>query len=339
MDFMIYGAYGYTGELCAELAVKKGLRPVLAGRSAEKLKPLAERLSLQARAFDLSRPDLRGVGLVLHCAGPFSRTSQPMVEACLSAKAHYLDVTGEVAVFEAVLARGAEAKERGVVLLPGVGFDVVPSDCLAASLKEKLPSATALELAFAPVGRSSPGTLKTSVESIPQGGLVRRGGKLTKVPAAFEVRTIPFHDKPRTAMSVPWGDLATAWRSTGIPDITVFMSAKPSVIRAARLSRLTGPLLGLPAVQRFLKRRIERQVKGPDAAERARGKAEFWGRATDGARTVEMTMTVPEGYSFTAEAAMECVRRVMDGAVQPGAWTPSLAFGAQFAAGLPGVRV
>ncbi|HUJ27095.1 MAG TPA: saccharopine dehydrogenase NADP-binding domain-containing protein [Myxococcales bacterium] len=339
MDFMIYGAYGYTGELCAELAVAKGMRPLLAGRSAARLKAVADRLSLQARAFDLSKPDLRGVGLVLHCAGPFSQTSKAMVDACLAAQAHYLDVTGEVAVFESVLSRDAEAKARGIVLLPGVGFDVVPSDCLAATLKSKLPSATALELAFAPMGRSSPGTLKTSIESFPQGGLVRRDGRLTKVPAAFEVRTVPFHDKPRTAMTVPWGDLATAFRSTGIPNITVFMSAKPSVIRAARMSRLTGPLLGLPFVQRFLKRRIEQRVKGPDAGERARGKAEFWGRATDGGKSVELTMTVPEGYSLTAEAALECARRVMAGEVKPGAWTPSLAFGAGFAASLPGVRV
>jgi short subunit dehydrogenase-like uncharacterized protein len=181
--------------------------------------------------------------------------------------------------------------------------------------------------------------MKTSLESIPKGGLVRRDGKLVRVPAAFEVREIAFADKPRTAMSVPWGDLATAWRSTGIPDITVFMAAKPSVIRAAKVSRLTGPLIGLPPVQRFLQRRIERRVKGPDAGERARGRAEFWGRVTDGAESREMRMTIPEGYTFTAQAALECVRRVRAQAVRPGAWTPSLAFGAEFAGGLPGVTI
>ena len=96
--------------------------------------------------------------------------------------------------------------------------------------------------------------------------------------------------------------------------------------------------MGLGPVQAFLKARIERRVQGPDAGERARGKAEFWGRVTDGAKSVEMTMTVPEGYSFTADAALECVRRVLAQEVHPGAWTPSLAFGADFAASLPGVR-
>src|SRR5947209_12867090 len=148
MAWMIYGANGYTGRLIAEAAKQRGEAPVLAGRTAEKVRPLADSLGLPWRAFELDRADLRGIALVLHCAGPFSATSKPMVDACLLARAHYLDITGEVEVFEAVLARDQEARDRGVVLLPGVGFDVVPSDCLAAMLKEKLPSATSLVLAF-----------------------------------------------------------------------------------------------------------------------------------------------------------------------------------------------
>src|SRR5260221_1356608 len=336
---MIYGANGYTGELIAELARSRGHSPILAGRSENKVRPVAERLGLPWRAFDLAKPDLAGVDLVLHCAGPFSHTSRQMVDACLAARAHYLDVTGEVAVLEAVLARDKEAKERGIVLLPGTGFDVVPSDCLAALLKAKLPGATSLELAFATRGRSSPGTLKSSIEGIAAGGLVRRGGKLVKVPPAFLVREIPFADKPRTAMSIPWGDVSTAFWSTGIPDITVYMAAHPNAIRAARLTRYTAPLLALAPVQRFLKARIEKNVKGPGAEERARGSAQFWGRVTDGERSVEMTMQIPEGYTLTAEAALTCALRVRAGAVPPGAHTPSLAFGADFAGTLPGVRI
>src|SRR5690242_6510715 len=234
MSWMIYGANGYTGQLIAALAAERHEPVVLAGRSADKVRPLAEKLGLPWRAFGLERPDLRDTRLVLHCAGPFSSTSRPMVDACLAARAHYLDITGELEVFEAVLDRDAEARGRGIVLLPGAGFDVVPSDCLAALLKQRLPSATRLELAFAPLGRSSPGTLKTSIESLPRGGMVRRGGKLLRVPPAHEVREIAFADKRRLAMSIPWGDVATAWRSTRIPDITVFIAVKPAAIRAAR---------------------------------------------------------------------------------------------------------
>ncbi len=345
MDWMIYGASGYTGQLIAELAKAKGRAPILAGRSEEKVRPLAQRLGLAWRAFPLDKPQLEGVALVLHCAGPFSQTSRPMVDACLAARAHYLDVTGEVEVFEAVLARDAEARERGVVLLPGTGFDVVPSDCLAALLKQRLPAATSLELAFATRGRSSPGTLKTALENAPKGGLVRRGGKLVRVAPAAYLREIPFADKPRQAMSIPWGDLATAWRSTGIPDITVYLAASPAVIRGTQLLRFGAPLLGLAPVQSFLKARIEEQVKGPDTEQRAQGSAQFWGRVTAEAtltapaQSVELTLQIGDGYTLTAEAALECASRVLASTVQPGAWTPSLAFGADFAASLPGVRI
>jgi short subunit dehydrogenase-like uncharacterized protein len=339
MAWMIYGANGYTGQLIARKAKERGELPILAGRSADKLQPIATELGLPMRAFDLRKPDLSDVTLVLHCAGPFSATSRPMVDACLAAKAHYLDVTGEAEVFEAVLERDKEAKERGVALLPGVGFDVVPSDCLAALLKEKLPSATKLELAFAPLGRSSPGTMKTSIESLPKGGLVRRGGKLTRVPGAYLVREVPFADKTRTCMSVPWGDVATAWRSTAIPDITVYMAAKPSLIRAAKLTRFTGPLLGLSFVQNFMKGQVEKKVRGPNEAARAAGKAQFWGRVASAASALSMTMEVPDGYSLTAESAVECALRVLGGKVAPGAWTPSLAFGANFVTTLSGVRL
>src|SRR5207237_1168186 len=80
--------------------------------------------------FALDAIDLRDVALVLHCAGPFIHTSRPMVEACVKAGAHYLDITGEIAVFESILNRD----EQHVTLLPGVGFDVVPTDCLGAML-------------------------------------------------------------------------------------------------------------------------------------------------------------------------------------------------------------
>ena len=336
---LIYGATGYTGTLIAEEAARRKVPCILAGRSAEKLGPLAERLGLQHRAFDLSAPRLEGVRAVLHCAGPFSATSRPMVDACLAARVHYLDITGEVLVFEDVLGRDGEAKARGVVLLPGTGFDVVPSDCLAKLLSEELPGAEKLELAFAANGSSSPGTLKSSIEGAAHGGRVRRGGKLVSVPPAHEVRTIPFADKPRLAMAIPWGDLATAFRSTGIGDITVYMSAPKATIRLARLTRFVAPLLGLAPVQSLLKSRVEKSVRGPTAEQRARSRAQLWGRVTRGAESVECTLQIPEGYTFTADAAVTCAGRVLAGDVQPGAWTPSLAFGARFVTQLRGVTL
>ncbi|MFY0531964.1 saccharopine dehydrogenase NADP-binding domain-containing protein [Nannocystis pusilla] len=143
-EWVLYGANGYTGELIARQAASEGLRPILAGRDATAIGRLAGELGLEARVFGLDDPaalarGIAGAALVLHAAGPFSRTSAPMVAACLESKIHYLDITGEIPVFEACRAQGARARERGVVLMPGVGFDVVPSDCLAKSLAEALP--------------------------------------------------------------------------------------------------------------------------------------------------------------------------------------------------------
>src|SRR5512143_1216512 len=98
-NFLIYGSYGYTGELVVELAVREGLRPVLAGRNEHKLKAQAARTGLEYRAFrleDTAAMDaaLREVDAVLHCAGPFVHTYRQMVEACLRTRRHYVDISG-----------------------------------------------------------------------------------------------------------------------------------------------------------------------------------------------------------------------------------------------------
>lgn len=336
---MLYGANGYTGELLAEEAVRRGMRPLLAGRREERLRPLAERLGLEHRAFsldDIGR-HLDGCALVLLAAGPFSATSRPVVDACLRAGVSYLDITGELEVFEAVLARDDIARRAGSVLLPGIGFDVVPSDCLAASLKHALPAADRLELAFASAGGPSAGTAKTIVESLPRGGAIRRDGSIVRVPTAWKTMTIAFRDRPRIAVSIPWGDVSTAYHSTGIPNVVVFMAMPPGQIRALRLLRPFARLAGLGPVQSLLTAFIEKAVHGPDAERRRIGRSQVWGRVTSpSGATAEGTLETPDGYELTAGAGIEIARRVLDGAVEAGAYTPSKAFGAAFVTELDG---
>jgi short subunit dehydrogenase-like uncharacterized protein len=334
--FLLYGANGYTGELIAEEAVRRGLRPILAGRREEAVRPIAERLGLERRIFALTSPDeiarqLDGVAAVLLAAGPFSATSAPVVEACLRARKHYLDITGEFEVFEAIFRRGPEARERGCLLLPGTGFDVVPSDCLAASLKRALPGAVRLELAFAGESRFSKGTAKTMLEGLPRGGAVREAGRLRRVPLAWRTARIRFRDRERTAMTIPWGDVSTAFHSTGIPDIAVYLALPERAIAKARRMRYVAWIFGLQPVRAFVKRRIERTVKGPDARLREAGRSHFWGRVADAAgRSVEGTLETPEGYQLTVLTAVECARRVLAGEAPSGAVTPSQAFGPDF---------
>ncbi|MGH7372693.1 MAG: saccharopine dehydrogenase family protein [Candidatus Rokuibacteriota bacterium] len=184
--YLVYGANGYTGRLIARYARERGHQPILAGRNARAVEALASELGLQTRLFDLGSPvaldrGLADVRAVLLCAGPFANTSRPMVDACLRNRVTYLDITGEVSVFEACAARDAEARDAGVMLMPGAGFDVVPSDCLAVHLKQRLPTATELSLAISGLTQASHGTAATMIESVHRGGLVRRGGVLTPV--------------------------------------------------------------------------------------------------------------------------------------------------------------
>ena len=316
---------------------------MLAGRNADAVGELARQLKLEHRVFSLDDPAAVDAGLndmaaVLNCAGPFSRTARPMADACLRRGVHYLDVTGEISVFEGLAARDAEARAAGVMLLPGVGFDVVPSDCLAAHLKRRLPAATKLALGFQAVGRFSRGTATTMVENLPRGGMIRRGGVLTRVPMAWRTRTIDFGRGPVRAMTIPWGDVSTAYRSTGIPDIEVYLAATLSQVVAARLLRWFGWAVGSRAVQGWLKRRIQAGPPGPTDEERARGESLLWGEATDpaGGRAVSR-LRGPEGYTLTVLAALAVVERVLGGEAPPGFQTPSLAYGSDFVLGLPGV--
>lgn len=339
--WLLYGANGFTGRLIAAEAAARGERPVLAGRREDAVREVAEPLGLAWRAFPLDdeaalRRGIEGAGAVLLAAGPFSQTSRPVVGACLDIGAHYLDITGEIAVLESVFARDADARSRGVALLPACGFDVVPSDCLAASLARALPEAVRLELAFAaPGGGPSAGTAKSMLEGLARGGAIREGGRIRPVPIAWRRTVIPFRDRPRLAVTIPWGDIATAYRSTGIPHIVVWMAAPTGVTHVAPLLRLAGRALRLDPVRRLAQRAVGRAVAGPDAEARRRGRTQLWGRAEDATgRWVEGWAETPEAYRFTAVASVECVRRLL-AAPRAGALTPSLAFGPQFLRELP----
>jgi short subunit dehydrogenase-like uncharacterized protein len=344
LSLLIYGATGYTGELIARALAARGDAPVLAGRNPAAVAALAGELSLPHRAFPLDDPralqeGLQDIRVVLHCAGPFSATAQPMAGACLRAGAHYLDITGEIEVFERLFARDAEARAAGVMLLPGAGFDVVPSDCLAAHLKRRLPSATHLALAFLPSGRLSRGTATTMVENAHRGGIVRRGGVLTPVPPGWRTRRVDFGRGERTVITIPWGDVSTAYRSTGIPNVEVYVGA-PALARASlRASRFLRPVLRTDAVKGFLKRRIRAGAAGPTAEERARGSTVLWGEAKDdaGGRAVSR-LSGPEGYALTVDAAIAVADEALAGHAPPGFQTPSRAYGPDFVLRLPGVQ-
>jgi len=343
--WMLYGANGYTGKLTAKLAEKRGHCPVLAGRNGKKIEALANELDLPFVVVDIANTAelekaLMDIELVLHMAGPFSYTSKPMLDACLNTGTHYLDITGEIPVIEAVFKRDKHALAAGVTLIPGVGFDVVPTDCLAAMLSAKMPEANELKLAFASGGGLSPGTTKTMIEGMSQssGGAVRKDGQIIEVPAAYESMTVDFNGSSKNVVTIPWGDVSSAYYSTSIPNIKTYVGVPPSQIKAMKRSALLGPLLKIGLVKRFLQKVVDWKIKGPSDSQRARSKTELWGEVTtaDG-KAITATMTTPNGYSLTCDASIRAVEKVLSGKVENGAKTPSLAFGADFVLECDGV--
>ena len=341
---MIYGAYGYTGELVVRMCAERGLKPVLAGRSANKLEPLAARHDMPARVFQLDDDEaldsaLQDVDVVLHCAGPFSRTSKPMVDACIRTGTHYLDITGELAVFEACAARDTEARDAGVMVMPGTGFDVVPTDCLAAHLKRRLPSATKLELAFRGGAGMSHGTATTTVENLSKPTKIRKDGQIIDIRSGSLTRMVDFGRGPTHTMAIPWGDVSTAWHSTRIPDITVYTAVPRTMRFGALASSFMRGLMGSRPVQNFLKSRIKGRPAGPTDNERERASSTCWGRVEDPqGSSAEALIRVPEGYTLTALASLNILERVLNGAAPIGYQTPSSAYGADLILDIPGTE-
>jgi short subunit dehydrogenase-like uncharacterized protein len=351
VPFLIYGANGYTGKLIARAAVQRGLRPVLAGRNRTEVAALAEELALPHCIFGLDEPavleaELADVPVVLNCAGPFVHTHRPLVDTCLRTGTHYLDITGELAVFQAIAARDAEAKAAGVMLLPGAGFDVAPSDCLAAHLKKRLPSATRLTLALQPVGGWSRGTARTMVESLHTPGMIRQDGDLTPVPGLWKTLWIDFGQQfmgkgwrgPVAAVAIPWGDVFTAYYSTGIPNIETYLAVPDAIAWMGGVVRLSGPMLQWPLIKAALRRAVESLPEGPDEAALATGFSVIWGEVTDdtGRRAVARLRT-PHTYLLTALAALAIVERVLAGNVRPGYQTPAAAYGPNLLLGIEGI--
>lgn len=334
MKFLIYGAYGYTGKLISRLAKDKGLKPILAGRDEIKTKDLADNLGFEYRSFDLSESEkfeaaLNEVDLVLHCAGPFSSTAKVMMQACLSTQTHYLDITGEIEVFELGASFDQKAKDAGILIMPGVGFDVVPSDCLANYLKSQLPDATHLELAFMSESSTSRGTALTMTQGIGKGGAIRKDGKIIPVPHVYATRKLNLDGKEKSFVSIPWGDVSTAFRSTSIPNIMVYTAMHPGQIKKMKFVQKWRWFFNLGFVQSYLQNKVKKSVTGPSEQMREESHCYLWGEVTNEAgNTRSAKLTTPEGYKLTALTSIMIIEKLSEKLSDIGFQTPSMAFGA-----------
>jgi short subunit dehydrogenase-like uncharacterized protein len=281
---------------------------------------------------------LQDVRVVAHCAGPFAATSARMIDACLATGSHYLDITGEVPVFLAAQARHSDALDAGVVLCPGSGFDVIPTDCVAASLKLALPDATHLALGFDMFAAMSPGTAKTTIEGMSNGGLIRENGLLRTTAIAADSRDIDFGRGVRHAASIPWGDVATAYFSTAIPNIVVYMAMPKAQALVMRwLLNPLRPLLSSNKVQDWLKAQADQRINGPDEQQRPLYRAWVWGEARNAAgKTVRARLETANGYDVTVHGVLLTMRHLLDYQGEGGYFTPSRLLGPRCIEKLPG---
>jgi short subunit dehydrogenase-like uncharacterized protein len=345
--WMIYGANGYTGQLLVEEAVRRGHSPILAGRSAEKLKPVAERFSLEYAAFEVQNAlsalrELRPQ-LVLHAAGPFIHTSRPMLQACLAVGAHYLDLTGEIPVYEQTFAHHEAAQARGVALISGVGFDIVPSDCLIKYVADQVEQPHTVEVAVEALGSSggsigvSAGTLKTNLEVIPGGMVVRRNGNLLPIDLGAWTKRFQFPHGERTGIPVSWGDVFTAYYSTGAPNVTAYLALPSWQAKAVQYSGyVIQQLLKVSAIRQWAARQVERHITGPTEQVRATGRTNIYARVSnESGQSAEAWLETIEAYRFTALAGVRVVERVLENDLC-GAFTPAQALGADFVLSIDG---
>ena len=341
-QWMIYGANGFSARLAVDEAIKRGLSPILAGRSQSVAK-LAKEKGLQSRIFSLTSVNevasqIKGMSVVANCAGPFSKTAETMIQACIQAKVHYIDITGEISVYDYANQCDKKALSAGIVLCPGVGSDVIPTDCLAAYLKDRLPNATQLTMAWHTQGsKASKGTAKTSAEGLFSGGKVRKNGKIKKVPLAYKERIIDFGIGKFNAMTIPWGDVFTAYHSTGIPNIEFYFSRSPKAVKKMKRYQKFIYIFKSKWIIRMIQNRIEHSWKNPTPEIRKEGKSFFWGEVIDDKGNVATArFSTGDGYDVTAVGIVVVAEYLLQDHKHKGYYTPSILMGKQLVDQIPG---
>jgi short subunit dehydrogenase-like uncharacterized protein len=340
---LVYGAYGFTGRIVLESLAERGIEFIVAGRNAGRVEAVAAASGAGHRVFDLddvtaTHRALSNVSLLLNAAGPFGSTAAPLLRACLRKRVHYLDVSGEVVPLEYAASLDAEAVARGVMILPGVGFDVVPSDCLAVHLAKRLPGATSLVLGIAGLNLLSRGSAYTFAEHAGLPVYVRKDGRLEPMRFRTQMRWLEYGHRRRPSIAVSWGDLVTAFRSTGIPDIEVYFEATFPRWLGVTGNQYFGWMYRSQAARAWLNAYASTMPDGPTLAERRAERVVITGEASVGRDRVRATVATPEAYSFTGIAASAVIEQVLAGAVKTGFQTPGTLLGADFVLSLDGVE-
>ncbi|RLT92781.1 saccharopine dehydrogenase family protein [Ketobacter sp.] len=345
--WMIYGANGYTGSLIAREAAKRGQKPVLAGRNKSEIEALATQLGFEYTIFDLTdtaivEDNLSRVDLVLNCAGPFTRTVRALLDACFSVHCHYLDISGELNVFEYCFGEGKRAALAKCIVCPGVAFDIVPTECVAAKLKELLPNADSIKLGFDGQMALSQGSSITLLEGIGDPDLtvymIRDNGHIQHLEKP-RIERIAFErgEPPRKAMAITWADLNGAFYSTDVPNIAVYVPATHINRMSFACMKWMKPFVSKSSVQLLLSKAIKALVKGPSEQDLEEGSMSIFGEAhSQDGKAVRIYIKVVHGYRFTCYSALSAVDFCLNNDDKHGYFTPSQLLGADFVESVQG---
>ena len=346
-SFLLYGANGYSGQLIARFAKQYNLRPILAGRNQQAISSLAKQLQLDYRIVDLNdgpalMAALQGIKLVVNAAGPYDFTAKQMIDACMVTHTHYIDLNGDLDVFELLQGYNTEAVSKDIMILPGAGFDVVPTDCLSLFLKNRLPDAQQLELAFVIIGSGlSRGTAITTLQKLGMPGATRKNGVITPEPVGMRGMWVSFPawGQKSFMMSIPWGDVSTAYFSTGIPNIVTYTGISKATWLFLKFQRGFNWLLRTRSMHRLITKIINSKSPGPGDERRDKAVSLIRGTVTNPqGKSVTAYMRCPEAYSLTAFATLLIAQKIVNGQYKPGYQTPASAYGQDLVMEIAGVE-
>ncbi|MEP6725303.1 MAG: saccharopine dehydrogenase NADP-binding domain-containing protein, partial [Bacteroidota bacterium] len=334
--FLLYGANGYSGRLIARFANQYGLQPILAGRNQQAITALANQLKYDYRIVDLDDAaalanTLQEVKLVVHAAGPYDLTAKQMIAACMKANTHYIDLNGDLEVFEMMQGYNQEAKEKNIMILPGAGFDVVPTDCLSLWLKNRLPDANRLQIAFAIIGSGlSRGTSITTLQKLGLPGASRKNGVIVPEPIGIRGMWVefPYGKQKSFVMSIPWGDVSTAYFSTGIPNIETYTGISKATWVFLKFQGIFNWLLRTSFMHRIITKIINSKSPGPGDERRDKAVSLIRAKVTNPeGKSIEAAMRCPEAYSLTAHTVLLIAQKILNGQYKAGYQTPASAYG------------
>lgn len=328
---LIYGAAGFMGQLFLKTIHGEKLDIVLGARDN-----FSSTYTLRLFLLDNQTTiieNIKDVKLLINLAGPFKNTNKQLVEACIANGTHYIDIAGEVTELETVFAYDIKAKNANIMLMPGAGFGVVPTDIVANLAKDKLPDATHLKIAYITNGGASKGTLKSVLTDINKDGVILENDVFNKAMPAFKTFQFLVYNKEQEVVYNPWrADLFSAKISSGIQNIETYANFPSFIVKM-----MHGKLLWLRDF--ILKRLINLFPIGPSEQQLEKGFTICFAEVKNAkGEKANAYIYGPEAYVFTANTLLAITKNIVANNFKSGFQTPNI-YGKELLKSIPNIKI